>query len=401
MPRPAGDQWPGPPGWPTLDEGALYGPLGRVVRTISPETEADPAAMLGNLLCLFGNAIGGGPHISAGGVAHPPLLFVVIVGETANARKGTAFAEIKRVMGVADPEWARRAVSGLSSGEGLVKHAAQCPAGRGLLVRESEFARVLKVAARDGSTLSPVLRAAWDSGELRVMTKDPTSASDAHVSVCGDITAEELHVHFGGLQAANGFGNRFLFVGARRTRSLPHGGKLDRATVGQLGQELESALKIARDIGAMRRSSAADRIWEDYYDRLGRDTPGGVLGGLISRGQAQLLRISEIYALADGKETIAPEHVSAAWAFWSYCRDSAEHLFGNRLGDPLAEKVLAILGKAPGGAMKRSEVNDALGGHKSSRELDLVERTLIDAGLVTATRLPSRGRWGELWVLKG
>ena len=62
-----------------------------------------------------------------------------------------------------------------------------------LLVQESEYARVLRVAGRDGNTLSSILRDAWDKGRLQTMTKNSAAkATGAHVSVIGHVTADEL-----------------------------------------------------------------------------------------------------------------------------------------------------------------------------------------------------------------
>ena len=61
-----------------------------------------------------------------------------------------------------------------------------------LFVIESEFANVLKVMAREGNTLSPVLRRAWDTGDLRTLTKNsPARATGAHISIIGHITRQE------------------------------------------------------------------------------------------------------------------------------------------------------------------------------------------------------------------
>ena len=48
--------------WPILDEAAYHGIVGDIVRTISPHTEADPAAILTQVLTLAGNAIGRSPY---------------------------------------------------------------------------------------------------------------------------------------------------------------------------------------------------------------------------------------------------------------------------------------------------------------------------------------------------
>ena len=48
--------------WPVLDEAALYGLAGDVVRALNPHTEADPVGILIQLLIAFGNVIGNNPY---------------------------------------------------------------------------------------------------------------------------------------------------------------------------------------------------------------------------------------------------------------------------------------------------------------------------------------------------
>ena len=58
-----------PTPWPTLEEEAYYGLPGEIVHAIEPHTEADPVAVLINLLCAFGNAIGRGAYFKVGSPA--------------------------------------------------------------------------------------------------------------------------------------------------------------------------------------------------------------------------------------------------------------------------------------------------------------------------------------------
>src|ERR1700733_5878599 len=53
---------PGPSVTPKLGEAALHGLAGLAVRTIAPHTEAHPAAILLQLLAVFGNLAGRGPR---------------------------------------------------------------------------------------------------------------------------------------------------------------------------------------------------------------------------------------------------------------------------------------------------------------------------------------------------
>src|SRR5262249_53961795 len=98
-----------------------------------------------------------------------------------------------------------------------------------LLVVESEFASPLCVMKREGNTLSSLLRLAWETGSLRSMTKNsPARATGAHISVIGHITRTELCRHLDETETANGFGNRILWVCARRSKVLPEGGSLEK-----------------------------------------------------------------------------------------------------------------------------------------------------------------------------
>jgi hypothetical protein len=100
-----------------------------------------------------------------------------------------------------------------------------------LLVLEAELAGVLKVMSREGNTLSPVIRQAWDDGALQTLTKNsPMKATSAHVSMVGHITKAELLRHFTETEAANGFANRFIWLLVKRSKILPFGGSGSRWT---------------------------------------------------------------------------------------------------------------------------------------------------------------------------
>ena len=105
-----------------------------------------------------------------------------------------------------DDTWA--VASGLSSGEGLINNVRDAReetnpktgktevvdagvADKRLLVVETEWATVLTRIARDGNSLSAVVRDAWDHGNLSTLTKhDPLKATGAHVSIIGHVTPD-------------------------------------------------------------------------------------------------------------------------------------------------------------------------------------------------------------------
>ncbi|MBA3304725.1 MAG: hypothetical protein H0U25_02200 [Thermoleophilaceae bacterium] len=177
------------------------------------------------------------------------------MGATSRGRKGTAWANVRRILAAADPEFtSERILGGLASGEGLIQAVGDGALDKDgnrfgevtdkrLLIYEPEFARVLKVCGRDSSTLSAILRDSWDRGDLRVMTrKDPLRASGAHVSLLAHVTLDELRRSLTETDAGNGYGNRHLFIASRRSKRLPAGGNLDESEVHAMGRTVRAAL---------------------------------------------------------------------------------------------------------------------------------------------------------------
>jgi hypothetical protein len=401
--------------WPELDSAALHGLAGEVVAAVDPHTEADPVAVLVSFLVAFGNAVGDGPHVVVGATDHPARDFAGLVGETSRARKGDSWSAVRRLMARAAPEWAdARVQGGLSSGEGLVaavRDPVEQPdkktgeiitieAGvedKRLLVVESELARTLRVMRRDGSTLSAILRDAWDTGSLRVMTKTPTKATGAHVSVVGHVTQEELRRELDETSLANGFANRFLWLAVRRSKRLPEPEPLGGSVVDRLAAKIAEAIRFAHGLGAIPRDDEARRVWAEVYPDLTADRPG-LLGAVLSRCEAHAVRLSLIYALLDQSSVVRREHLLAALALIDYAEASAQHIFGDRLGDPVADATLAAL--AERGEMSRNAVRDLFGRHVSAPRIATALDALVATGRVATEKRETGGRPVEVWRLR-
>jgi hypothetical protein len=340
--------------WPELDEKVLYGLAGDVVRLLAPHTEADPAALQFTFLAAVGNLIGKGPYLRVGPVQHEPRLYVLVVGASAKARKGQSLAEVMQILMQADPAAVESTrVSGLASGEGLIARLRdredEAFVEKRALVHEPEFARVLAASGRENATLSAILRDAWDGSPLRVLTrKDPLEAKGAFISLVAHVTMEELVAKLTGVETANGFANRFLLVCAKRARLLPDGGSLPFTDVIAMGNRVAAAVERARKIGEVRRSAGFAEAWAALYPTF-PDEPG-LAGALVARAETQTLRLALIYALLDGNAELRSEHLTAAYAAWSYAEDSARHIFGHRLGDSVEQRLLdEIRSVYPGG----------------------------------------------------
>jgi hypothetical protein len=267
-----------------------------------------------------------------------------------------------------------------------------------LMVVEPELAATFKVAARDTNTLSPVIRQAWDTGTLRTLTRNnPLTAKGAHISIVGHITAEELKRHLTSTEAANGFANRFLWLLVRRSKKLPDGGNLDPKSLAPHVHKLAAALAAARKRGAMHRDPEARTRWHDAYDELSEGEPG-LAGAILARSEAQVTRLSLVYALADGADIIGRQHLEAALELWDYSARSVRHLFGNTTGDPDADQIDAALRRNGNGGLTRSDISALFGRHASSARLDRALGTLTARGAARVTREETGGRPVERWL---
>jgi hypothetical protein len=414
--------WAAQPSWPEpLDRQAFYGIAGEIVRAIEPHTEADPAALLIQLLVGFGNLVGRGPYTAVEADRHGVNLFAALVGVSSKGRKGTSWGQIRRVLEGVDPKWTRERVqSGLSSGEGLIwsvrdqieKQQPVKERGRvveyqtvvedpgisdkRLLAMEPELASTLRVMGRDGSTLSPLIRQAWDTGDLRVLTKNsPAVSTGAHISIVGHITRDELLRHLNSTETANGFANRFLWVCCKRSKQLPEGGNIHGVDFGPFVRRLSHIAETARSAGRLERDDQARQIWHKVYGELSEGKPG-LFGSVTGRAEAQVLRLSLAYALLDGASTIRAEHLLAGLAVWEYAESSARYIFGEALGNPVADLILKQLRMDPEG-ITRTEIRDLFGRHCKGPEIDAALRVLYETGMATNKHEQTSGRPAERW----
>jgi hypothetical protein len=261
--------------WPTLGAAALHGLAGDIVRAIEQQTEADPAALLASLLVGFGNSIGASAHARVQAAVHPARFFLAVVGSTSSGCKGTSLNTITPFLRFADPGWFDECrKSGFGSGEAIIAELSgayrskddKSPIEHRAFVVEPEFGRLLTVNSRDGSTLSPILRSAWDDGRLeRRLSKVRMIATDAHVSTLAHITPEELREKLPSIEVACGFANRVLFVLSRRARKLPTGGHIPRELIEHFGKRLRDAMAFARGVGLMQRTAETEPLWASLY----------------------------------------------------------------------------------------------------------------------------------------
>jgi len=413
-------EWPAP-----LGSAAHYGLAGEFLKLVEPHSEADPAALLLQFLTAFGNCSGRGNHFKVESSLHHLNLFTCIVGATSKARKGTSFDRAIAPFSVADPTWAQdRVKSGLSSGEGLIELVAdgietQQPVkekgrtvrfetitspgvdDKRLLIVESEFARTLQACQRDTNTLSAVIRQAWDTGHLDNLTRKQNKirATGAHISLIAHITKDELRRMLTDTAMVNGFANRFLWCCARRSRVLPEGGDLNQQDIDKLGKKVLEAVQFAnKKTRTITRSDKSRALWATMYETLSAGKPG-LFGAVTSRAEAQVMRLACIYCLLNKQEQILGQHLSAALAVWKYCEDSARFIFGDSLGDPLADDIWQALRSSAAG-LTRNEIREYYNRNKSSEEISRALNVLAEYGRAQMKKdlASGQGRPVERWV---
>jgi hypothetical protein len=410
------------PRWPAeLEREAFCGLAGEIIKALEPYTEADPAALLTNLLVAFGNVIGRRPYWSFDGSPQFLRLNAVLVGETSKGRKGTSWGPVRSLLEKVEPSWAAdKITSGLSSGEGLIWAvrdevverrpikdregristyqdvvADHGVADKRLLVFEDEFGRLLKVMAREGNIVSSVIRQAWDSGNISSMTKNaPVKATSTHISIIGHITRDELVRYMTETDAANGFANRFLWVMTKRSRILPEGGQLPQTEARILAERLGAAVEHAKSVQEIKRDEAATQTWCRIYEELSEGKPG-LIGSVLSRSEAQVMRIACLYALLDQSTQIREEHLFAALAFWRRAEASVHYIFGSATGDQHADAILRAMRVK--GRVTRTEINNLFHRNIPKERIDAALAVLEHLGLAERSEEETEGRPVSFW----
>lgn len=400
--------------WPVLGDEALHGLPGEIVRAIEPHTEADTVAVLVNLLAAFGNAIGRGAFFRVGADTHHLKINAALVGETSKGRKGMSWGHVRELMHTMDSEWAEgRVLHGLSSGEGLIHAVRDRVEGENskgeeivydpgvsdkrLLVLEAELASALKVMKREGNTLSPAIRQAWDDSALQTLTKNsPAKATGAHISIIGHITRAELLRHLTETEAANGFANRFVWLCVRRSKVLPFGGEWHTVDAAPLTRRLDSALKFGKAPVEITWGKSAREAWREVYGPLSEGKPG-LFGAIVGRSEAQVMRLAAIYAVMDESHEIEYEHLLAALALWEYAEASARYIFGDATGDPVADQIAEALNAAGDEGMTRTDISHLFGRNKSADHISKALSLLLHIRRVRRETEETAGRKAERW----
>jgi len=399
---------------PRPSEAMLYGLAGDVGNTAAATTEANRYAVCMGFMSFLSGMAGRDIYLPVGNTRHHPRLFTLHVGRSSRGRKGDALSLVHRIRHAIDKrEFESGTIGGsllgqvhtggLSSREGLVmfihngfkqgKDEVPAIEDKRLWVVESEFANILQQSKRDGNTLSPALRDAWDGVSIKPATKSlPLWTTDPHIAIAAAITPTELVELMKARELSNGFANRFIIFWAERERLIPFPRATSEADLLGLAERTEKVLRFmkgnypaSKDSRAMTLSHEAHTAYERLYRGLNATTGSPRLDGILERRAPMLLRMAMLFAMTDLTLTIEVHHIKAAQAWVTYWMDSVRYVFGEAADEAnvaerqeSADRLLAYLTQK--GEATRTEITvECFNKHAPPGGLNAVIAELLNA----------------------
>lgn len=341
---------------PAWEDEWMYGIAGDITRKAAEYCESHPAGMYLDLLVSLGSIFGRNPYFNVQATRHYANEFMIRVGATSTARKGTGRDAIDEPLKLVDSNWyQRRVMSGFGSGEAIVGQIAdpmgqkipdkKSPGGfkdivrpgvedKRLCIREGEIASVLQLAGKRESRADIILRDGWDGKPLHNLVKgksegisNSAGCQEPHLSISGDTTRSELKRRMPEGAEENGFANRFLFVYVQRVKLCPLGGPpidWSKEVVA-----LHDIIAFARNLRVVPFTKAARNLWVSMYTRMDQELTQlpHVTRLMCSRGPAHVRRLALILAILDKSSVVDAKHLQAAKQLWDYCQESAQFIF--------------------------------------------------------------------------
>ena len=393
---------------PTPDKAVYQGWLGKTSLQLTETSEADPVAVLAQLMAAFGVMVGPGPFSQISDDRHPALIWPLILGHTGIGRKGTSLGVDMRLIKAAAASFASENVtSGLSSGEGLIAAVADDDegdsGGKLRLVIETEYSVTMRRSAREGNTLSGVLRQAWEGDDLATLTRASLHATAPHIAIIAHITPGEFRMCATGADMAGGTYNRFLPIYSERSKEIPDGEGAPEELIAAHAAQLRELAKQARDIRRVPLSEAARNYWaEVVYPALSGGGPtDGPVAQFTARATPYARRAAMLYALADDATAVDEPHLKAAYALVNYARATAAHVLGTGTGDARLDKLTVALDAAGAQGLTRTDISALFSRQLSKAQLDdLLGKAEALPG-VTRTQRRGNGRPTDVWTLQG
>jgi len=323
------------------------GRLGEMVDQLAVGTDASRVGLLGALIAFSGALIPGKAYFHREQTSSP---FIALVGESSIGRKGTAMTRVLDAMSEAlQANVVNRVIlDGINSGEGLVSALAFRKQNYGSepcvgLLFEEEYASLLASRGRDGSTLDPKMRVAFDGSQLanRKAADSKTVPAPYWLPALIGITPVELRQRLEPAALQSGSANRWLYLPVLRREIIPTNAApiFDQETRAVLQDANRAALRVAPSLGVDQ--AVTERLAE-YADFL-PSASFGLARDLTRRLQIIAFRVALVHALVDQAARVMTTHLDRALALTEYARRGISWVFGDTIGNPDANLLFRHL----------------------------------------------------------
>jgi hypothetical protein len=199
-------------------------------------------------------------------------------------------------------------------------------------------------------------------------------------------------------ELANGFANRFLWLLIRRSKMLPDPKPIPYEVLTGAVQRLRDAADFARGVDEIKRTPEAAVLWREVYPELSEGRPG-LVGAVLNRGEAQVLRLACVYALLDCHANIHPHHLKAALALWQYVEASVLRVFPvYTTGDRTVDRIIEGLHQR--GDLDETGIHALFQRNTPGVEIDRALSLIHQQGLADPTPQTTGGRPRIVWVLR-
>lgn len=386
---------------PTIAESAWYGLAQTYREVVSPSTEASDNYHLACFLAVVGAGLAKSVWFPGARRLYPNP-YVVLVGETAWAAKGTAMGYAGDLAYQTIPELIPLASIDSSEGTSQVIYDSiqQSEAKRRgtVWIQIDEFNALLAKALQKGSKIIPDLKRAFDSPEVlqlntrysRVNIEQPPMfvlLAASETEDLSDMTSRDVR---------GGLGNRILFV-----PGSPKGLNADTPAPETLAwetlcNELRATFKFYRELTQtkFRWTDKAHQRWREFYKTIrARGADDRLVAKLSGRDRIHVPKVAMIYAALDRAKLIDLPHLEAAIAFCDFLLTARYYIFRKVGLKPWVRDALEIVEyvRRHKGAVPRRQVQSRfwrlgpegferqmkyllVDGHNPDRQLRLEER---------------------------
>ena len=353
--------------------GMFPGLLKEAVTLCCGQSEASPVAVAANCLVYFSALIGPCIYLPIGNERRKLNEFFLMAGETAMG-KGASLHGVRLVFVQTEQCLSRHLADrrkngesadidkypklkihtgGLSSGEGLAAALDDDEVtDKRLLAFEPEFGNIMSQCQRQGNTLSPILRNAYDGVDIKPLTKrNRVQVTDPYICLMANTTAQEFNDHdMAKMLHSNGLLNRFMILWQHPENTVPFPAPATDEDIARLAGEFADRILFARHYSyqthhrkvqprPLSLDNAAKDYWSTRYNKLINSADCNQVKLLTRRHRLHALLLASFFALLDYRTSISADDIHTALDWCAYSRRSVVYICNSQAEQYQAEGI--------------------------------------------------------------